>query len=291
MFYNTLHRLKYRLLYNNPLVWFKKCFLARRILKSAPQPVPIDAEFEIHVLACSKDFLCLLWAVRSFYFFSGPIVSLTIHDDGSLQAWHFQILGRLFPGSRVIPKSQSDDEATRFLASFPKCQLSRNQSVYMIKVFDFPFYSRGKRIILLDSDVLFFEKPVDLLSSGQESLFNSDIWTNYLFSTKDISSRFGITIPEKINIGLGVMSKECFDLALTEKMLEDPGLGSAPFFIDQTVIAMLAARNKIRLLGPEYQMSLSRGLANTVSKHYTRLIRHLLFLEGLPRLTRAGILE
>lgn len=284
-------RLKYRLLNNNPLVWHKKWFLARRILLAEPQPVPNTAEFEIHVLACDKDFLCLLWALRSFFFFSGKIASLTVHDDGSLRPWQFQTLSHLFPGSRAIPKSQSDCEMADFLSSHGKCLEVRQQSVYNVKVFDFAFYSRGKRLILLDCDVLFFSRPADLLSNCRESLFNSDIWTNYLFSTEDIKSRFGLAVPEKVNIGVGVMSKDCFDLDLTERLLSDDRFSSSPFFIDQTLIAMLASRNTIRLLGPEYQVSLSRGLTNTVSKHYTRLVRHLFFLEGLPRLVSEGLLQ
>ncbi len=290
MLNNVIRRLKYRVLYNNPLVWFKKCFLARRILKATPLPIPSVAEFEIHVHTCSRDFVGLLWALRSFYFYSGNIASLTVHDDGTLKDWHFQTINRLFPGSRAISKIQSDEEVGKFLASFPNCQQLRKRDLFSMKVFDFPYYSRERRLILMDSDVLFFGRPHELITPCRESLFNADMWTSYIYSTAQIKDRFGLTIPEKVNAGLGAINKECFDFELMERVLADDGLRLATG-VDQTLIAMLGSRNVIKLLGPEYRISLSRGLDSTISKHYVRLVRHLFFLEGLPRLAMAGIIK
>jgi hypothetical protein len=286
-----LHRQKYRFLNNNPLVWYKKLFQARRIYYAKPQPVPPVADLEIHVLACSKDFLCLLWALRSFYYYSRKIASLRIHDDGSLKSRHFHTLDRLFPGCQILPKSQSDKEINEFLTPYPKCQRCRQQSIYMIKVFDFFYYSQSERLVLLDSDVLFFEDPIDLHSPNSWSVFNSDVWTSYVYSTAEIKSRFGCVVPEKINIGLGALDKKCFNLDVLERLMMDEKLMATPFITDQTLIAILAPQNEVRLLGPEYKLSLSRGLTNTVSKHYTRLVRHLFWLEGIPHLVASGILR
>jgi hypothetical protein len=291
MMNDFLRRQKFRLLNNNPLVWYKKSFLARKILNASPQSVPQAADLEIHVLACSKDFLCLLWALRSFYFYAGNVAALRIHDDGTLQSWQFDAIGRLFPGSRTFSKSQSDKDVVGFLAPYPNCLKSRLQSFYMIKVFDFFLFSQAKRIILLDSDVLFFERPIELLAEGRQSVFNADIWTNYVYSPREIEKRFGRVVPEKVNVGVGAMNKDCFDLESLEKILNDDGLRATPFITDQTLITILASPKDIRLLGPEYKISLSRGLANTVSKHYTRLVRYLFYLEGLPHLVASGILR
>jgi hypothetical protein len=286
-----IRRLKYRWLSNSPSVWIAKSFMARRILSSPPIAVPKSADFDLHVLACSKDFFCLLWALRSFYHFSGRAASLAVHDDGSLGSWHVETLARLFPGLRTISKCESDRELDRHLASLPNCQRLRRRSCFSIKIFDFPYYANADRLILLDSDVLFFEKPADLLASTDASLFNSDIWTNYLYSIAEIETRFGVTVPEKVNVGLGAMSKNLFDFSFIERILSDDRLQADPFFIDQTIIAILASRRSIRLLGLEYLVSLSRGLSDVTTKHYTRLVRHLFFLEGLPRLIESGVLR
>jgi hypothetical protein len=286
-----LRRLKFRLLNNNPVVWYQKWLLAPKILQAPPQSIPEVADFEIHMVTCARDFECMLWAVRSFYFHSGSMAALTVHDDGTLTPWHAETLTRLFPGSRLISRAQSDREVGRYLARYPNCQAIRQRDLYMIKVFDLPYYTRAKRLILLDSDVLFFAKPVDLITPTAEAVFNSDIWTSYACSTEELKARFGITVAEKINIGVGAINRDCFDLDAVENLLADDKLRTAPYIVDQTIFAILASQKGVRLLGPEYTISLSRGLTNVISKHYTRLVRHLFFIEGLPRLVASGILS
>jgi hypothetical protein len=286
---NLVRRLKFRVQNNSPLVWHKKWFLLPRILNAPPQPIPESADLEIHALVGAKDFVALLWALRSFYYYSGPIASATVHDDGTLTATQCETLAYLFPGVRVIPKSQSDQEIDSFLAPFPNCQRLRKRDLYTIKVFDFPYYARAKRIILLDSDVLFFRRPSDLIMPCQECLFNADVWTCYIYSTAELRDRFGLDVPERINIGLGAMDKECFRFDAFEGILADHKFRTQTFIIDQTLIAIMASQRGVRLLGPEYRMSLSSGLENVTSKHYTRVVRHLFYLEGLPRLAASGI--
>jgi hypothetical protein len=55
-----------------------------RILSTRPIECGSDNTCEIHVLTSAADWLNLVWALKSFYFYSQSRYALCIHDDGSL---------------------------------------------------------------------------------------------------------------------------------------------------------------------------------------------------------------
>src|SRR5689334_17586963 len=79
-----------------------------RILKTAPVKVTTDSRCEIHVLTSSKDWLNLVWTLKSFYAVSGRKYALCIHDDGSLNEGARSALQRHFPSARVILRAEAD---------------------------------------------------------------------------------------------------------------------------------------------------------------------------------------
>ena len=65
------------------VAWYRDA-VRPRILKTPPVEGLDDLTCEIHVLTSSSDWLNLVWALKSFYRFSGRRCALCIHDDGTL---------------------------------------------------------------------------------------------------------------------------------------------------------------------------------------------------------------
>src|SRR5882724_3424868 len=127
-----------------------------RILVTPPIANTVDGQCEIHVLTSAQDWLNLIWTLKSFYTASGHKYALCIHDDGTLASEHFEEFEKQFPDARVISRSKADPEVLPSLASFPRCLAFRKTNHLAPKIFDFAFYLQSDRMLLLDSDVLFF---------------------------------------------------------------------------------------------------------------------------------------
>lgn len=282
---NWLRRWRYRYLANSPRVQFAKAFRLPRVLNLPPIPLASEGDCEIHALVSKRDFLMLMWSLYSFYDAAGSRFPLIVHDDGSLTAQHAIQLAKLFPGSRLVSRAESDQDMRQALASYPRCLHAREKDKLLLKVFDFFHYGTSPNILLTDSDVLFFGNPTELINSAHQerrNIFNRDPWSNYVMTTGEMQAAFGVAVPERINIGLGMMRRDACDLARVEDIMAHNAVAKAPYLVDQTVIAILAATQSVSLLGPEYAVSLDAGVDGLVTKHYTRLVRHLFYTEGLP---------
>ena len=282
---------RFRFINNNPAVCYSKIFLVPRVLKMKPIPVEKDSFREIHVLVSRKDFMGMLWSLRSFYRNTDARFPLTVHDDGSLLSWHAKTVNGMFPNSRLILRSQSDREVSKYLEQFPECRKFRKFYPLNLKIFDFPYYSKADSILTLDSDAFFFQEPRDLIhefSGERYNLFHEDMFSNYVFSVEDIKRLFGISVPPRVGTGLGVMRKECFAPAIAEPILAEKTFTDIPFPAEQTVTAILTARLGIRFLKRNYAVAKGRGINGLIAKHYTRMNRHLLYTEAIPYLLRSG---
>jgi hypothetical protein len=52
-----------------------------RILETKPIAQTLDRTCEIHVLTCAKDWLNLMWTLKTFYHYSNRHYALCIHDE------------------------------------------------------------------------------------------------------------------------------------------------------------------------------------------------------------------
>ena len=69
------------------------------------------------------------------------------------------------------------------LAKHPKCLSNRRRHNLFLKFFDFPVYAPYDRFVVLDSDVIFFKRPGEILdwvdAGKEECWFNEDTKEKY----------------------------------------------------------------------------------------------------------------
>jgi len=262
-----------------------------RILQTSPV-VDTDNKCEIHVLTSAQDWLNLVWTLKSFYRLARRRYALCIHEDGSVDPQQLEILRRHFPDARIISKSRADVEVLPSLASFPRCLEFRRTNLLAPKVFDFPFYLQSDRMLLLDSDVLFFREPAELLRSIEDPTYrlnrvNRGIASAYTVVPAEVKSRTGTNLIERFNSGLGLIHKDSLRLDWVEEFLGLPGILEGHFWrIEQTLYALCSSRFGVELLPPSYDIRLNGGINDSPSRHYVGAIRHLFYREGIRHLAK-----
>lgn len=268
-----------------------------RILQTRAISDTSDPTCEIHVMTSKSDWLNLMWALKSFYWASKKAYALCIHDDGSLDAESLAVLGRHFPAARIVRRAEADERIRKVLAGLPRSLDFRMTNLLAPKVFDFPEYLEADRMLLLDSDVLFFSEPTELLTAAEDTgsrinRFNADAETAYTVEPGWIAMEPGFELKPLINSGIGVVQRGSLPVEWIEEFLALPTIRQGHFWrIEQTLYALCASRFGVELLPKEYQVRLDAGLRGEPCRHYVGAIRHWMYGEGIRHLVAKGMLR
>jgi hypothetical protein len=266
-----------------------------RILDTQPIAHTHDPQCEVHVFTCAKDWLNLMWALKSFYHYSQRQYALCIHEDGTLSDQDCALLQSHFPQARLIRRLDADRRVLAELAGHPHCLAFRQSNLLAPKVFDFAAYLESDRMLLLDSDVLFFAEPTDLLqriedlSYGLNSV-NRDIKNAYTVDPKLVQEQYGFSMIERFNSGLGLIHRESLNWDWIEEFLQLPDIIGNFWLIEQTLYALCSSRFGVELLPSAYNVRLEPGVS-LPSRHYVGKIRHLMYREGISDLVQRGFLR
>ncbi|NJN59088.1 MAG: hypothetical protein HC879_17115 [Leptolyngbyaceae cyanobacterium SL_5_9] len=267
-----------------------------RILDTKPILDTTDRSCEIHVLTYEKDWLNLIWALKTFYHYSGRRYALCIHDDGTLTADNRATLQHHFPNARIIDRPTADQDVLAKLADYPRCLEFRKTNHLSPKVFDFAAYLESDRMLLLDSDVLFFAEPTALLQQIEDSNYrlntvNGDVSSAYTVDPAIVQQKFGFEVIDRFNSGLGLIHKDSLNFDWIEEFLALPDILGHFWRIEQTLYALCSCRFGAELLPPEYDVHLEGDINGAPSRHYVGRIRHLMYGEGIRHLTKSGFLK
>ena len=273
-----------------------------RVLATAP--VHADASgtspVEVHLLCHRGDHLCAIWALKTLYRTSGLRWPAVIHVQGVCTAAMRRRFRAHVPDARVILQDDADARVMHALANrHPRLVEARRQSPFMMKLIDPVLLSSADRIVILDSDVLFFREPRELRAHVEQAtadtwLFQRDPASTYNVTEDVAASALGIRMPERVNSGIAVVPRALVDLDLCERLLEHPEVRRPSGWIEQTLFALCAgARGRVEYLSPSYLISLERGLdySACTARHYAGPSRPLLTEEGMPYAVLRGCLS
>ncbi|TVP61465.1 MAG: hypothetical protein EA343_14110 [Nodularia sp. (in: Bacteria)] len=268
----------------------------QQILDSNPITNCSDYTCEIHVLTSANDWLNLVWALKTFYHFSQRQYPLCIHDDGTLTQENIATLKYHFPDARIIDRKQADEKVLPLLSSYPRCLEFRKTNHLSPKVFDFAAYLQSDRLLLLDSDILFFQAPTELLNrienpDYQFNTLNADVASAYTVEPEAVKNHLGFDLAEKVNSGLGLIHKRSLSFDWIEEFLGLPDIIGHFWRIEQTIYALCSSRFGVELLPPAYDVHLEGNINGSPSRHYVGKIRHLMYSEGIRHLVQNNFLK
>lgn len=265
------------------------------LIGSKPQNLP-EMPLEVHMLVGARTWLMALWAARSYQLSTGFLWHFVFQDDGTLTQRQIEGLNNLFPLSVVLSRSSVDVKMESLLMKWPSCLKARQKHIMFMKMFDPLFYSEADRFILLDSDVLFFAPPQEILdwSVGERPrfLFNSDTKNSYSIPTNVLENYFGVKILDHVNAGLALIPRAGVNLDMVEEYLVRFEKQSVhDLWLEQTAYALLASKwgGGAALLPDTYEISFgAERQKGCVARHYvgTHDSRPHFFREGVITLAR-----
>ncbi|MEQ1861617.1 MAG: hypothetical protein ABMA13_16985 [Chthoniobacteraceae bacterium] len=250
------------------------------------------ATVPVHILTGEKDWRLAAWALASFFHYTEIAWPVVIHDDGTLPEEGREMLGTLFNSCRIIPREESDADVGRVLRPFPFCFDFRNTHPLALKVFDMAHYAQGDRFIVLDSDMLFFRRPQEIIDWAQSApakdcWFIEDAQENALITAGEVREELDVKMWSRVNSGLGLVHRPAMDFDFCDRALALTSiLRGQVWRLEQTLLALCASRNaRGGLLPKTYEVSLRRhATKDTVARHYVGAVRDRFYAEGLKRL-------
>lgn len=278
------------------VAWYRDV-VRKRILHTRPITGLDDDTCELHVMTSKGDWLNLLWALKSFYDASRRRYRLCIHEDGSVPPEGIAHITRHFPDARLIRRVDADKRMAEALADFPLSLQFRNTNLLAPKVFDFVTYLTTDRMLLFDSDLLFYKEPTALLERIEDpdyklNAFNADFGSAYTVTPETVREKMGFELQERVNSGLALIHRASMRWDWTEQFLQLPGLRDGHFWrIEQTLYALCASRYGVELLPDDYTLHLEPGFGDRPFRHYVGRIRHMMYGEGIAHLVRHGFLD
>jgi hypothetical protein len=253
-------------------------------------------ECEVHVLTSFWDWDLAVWGIKSFYHHAGVDWPLVIHDGGGIDESVSDLLRRHFPESRIISAAEADIRVQERLEPPGFRALIRGRQVYnlMKKAIDFGVLCRARNVLLLDSDVLFFRHPTELIRSAQVEtrriILLRDYEDSYSIPRTAATEWFGVELPTCINSGLGVIPTGIIDLEFLDRVFASEKIPlDKDGFAEQTILALLAGKVGFAYLPDEYQVAtgpVDLRRAGHVARHYVGPVKRLFFDEGVPHLAR-----
>lgn len=275
---------------------WKRLNLWKRILATPATitgDLDADAPIEVHLLCWEGDYLGAIWALKTFYYWADRKLPLLIHFNGELSPVIERRLRYHFPKARLIAQAEADRlvEASLASRSFNGLLAERRSNPFMMKLTDFLIISRSSRILILDSDLLFFAQPAELLKlmdlPQSANTFMEDATSSSNISASEALDRFGLRLETRINSGLALLERAAISLELCERVL--PHLTGESGWKEQTLYALAAsAGGSVRRLSKDYLVSLEKGLSNKtlIARHYAGPSRPFFTTEGLPYLLK-----
>lgn len=287
-----LYQYKKRFGHGLTTAWYRDV-VRKRILQTQPVVADDISVCEIHVLTSEADWLNLMWALKSFYHASGRGYGLCVHDDGSLNDAIRMTLRQHFPAARILDRAQAEGEVLESLADLPRCHEFRSTNHLAPKVFDFYHYLASERMLLLDSDVLFFAEPTELLRRIEDPHYtknsvNCDVASAYTTTSQQVVEQFGFQLIERFNSGLGLIHKPSLNPHRVEQFLGLPEIVGHFWRIEQTLYALCSCQFGCELLPDCYSVFLNGAVGEKQSRHYVGPIRHLMYSEGISKLAAAS---
>lgn len=282
---------------------YRRWSLWSKILGTPPvetETVHQHGPVEVHLLCHERDYLQAIWALKSFYRYSDVTYPLVIHVQGRAYGRMATRLQRHFPAARIVLQHEADAVVEEWLSRRGLLRLlsARRTSPYMLKLTDFLLMSRAVHLLTIDSDVLFFRCPTDLLAASEKplsvNLFQRDPANNYNLSREQALADLGIALAPRINVGLMLFARESIDLFRCEEYLAHPDVAGSGPFLDQTLYALCASeQGKVAYLPDNYLVSLDDrvNLQHVIARHYAGPSRPALTSEGIPALIQSGFLE
>ena len=275
---------------------WRRVRIQRQILNTPPVRTARHGRVEVRVITWWREWINIVWTLKSFYHFAGVDYPLYIHDGG-LKPANLDALRQHFPDCHLILDQESNVRASEVLSArgLKRCQSYRLRNIATRKILDYFLLSDADTIISVDSDIVFFRRPAELCVPAnplRKNYYNRDENYRYSLTPQECASELGVVPHPYVNCGLFLVRRESIDFEAIERWLKNSTLFADTLSSEQTLHALCSTAYGLDLLPDSYLVSTRPGLEEKlVCKHYPGFFRHLLYEEGMAHLIERGFLK
>jgi hypothetical protein len=214
---------------------------------------------------------------------SQEVISLVIHDDGSLTVEDCRQLRAALPGSTILLRDEADAILAPLLQRCPRSRAFRQANPLGLKLIDVSLL-HSEDVAYCDSDILFlrpFERLFGWPREETNAIFMQDTQDAYALKPWHIYPLGRIRIPRRINAGLIFFRRSFYDLDFIEWMLGEATLRAVfekrPHWVEQTCWAALGWRVGCNVWSPSQLMIANKAMKglcrDTVGIHFVASYR------------------
>lgn len=254
-------------------------------------PVISDPEgLDVYFLTGKSHLYQTLFCAYSLIKVSNTNYQFVLVDDGSFDQYLIDFATRQMPNVKLVLRDEIQENLNNELPieKYPFLHHKRKVYPHIKKLTDVHTIARQSFKLVLDSDMLFWNDPIELVSwlkKPQGCLYMVDCEESYGYDTSLMKSLCGFEIPKLMNVGAIGINSNIVNWAEVEfwgKRLEEER--GASYFLEQALSAMIVAdENKTILSKEEYIVNpewKNDGLAKVKLHHYVDLSKKYYFEEA-----------
>jgi hypothetical protein len=266
----------YRSLVGQLIAESKKTARPSEILDTPPISCSPSSHLKVATLVSSKDVEMLVWALKSLFYFSKRDWDLWI-IDGGLTSRDESVLLHHFPNARIFFERDLVNRFANDLDDFPLLKGLRFKNPLAKKIVDAPRLLGGRKFLLLDSDVLFFRAPVELVDLLENPA------QQFAFCVDQLGINSGVAVIPGTKINFAELER------LLVSMTEEKRAG---WQVEQDLYALLSKSHFQRL--PEsyaIEPAVLLGYESLVCCHFVHVCRHRFYEKGIVQLRKMKFIE
>ncbi len=270
------------------LNYFKNKIFGSYFLSQLPkyQSQP-DPNLELHVICQKSDLGMLEWSLRSFLHNSGLCPQIIIHDDGSIDINTAQKLEKRFSNLKILFRVQADKliYENQNIPEIIKESRRKGHRV-LSQLTDIFILSKSPKVIIADSDVLFFNKLTELTDfvngrASYDAIISHQPGSYDLEMDDFYVKKYNLSQAGFMNPGLIAYNKNSLKLEKLVEFFEHHRRDPYDFFLPMAGWGCLISQINYQFFPADKYIMKGRPDANTIMKHFTGPRRYDLCVYGI----------
>lgn len=240
------------------------------IFSTPPIPCSRTSAYSVWMITSARDTMMAFWSLKSLLHYSSVSWDVWL-ADGGLQPQQIELFERHFPGIRILRREELDSRSREAVTRHPQCHDLRHRRNYApaLKLIDPPLHL-SRRFLLLDSDVLFFASPDEIIAAiaGSGPAFH--------FNMQHDGINSGVVVVDPRAVRLDEV--EAFLAGASRTKLKGWTIEQDAYAaLSQDCYAPLAANYAVEWIDDALH-------DRAISCHYIGILRHRFYVRGVPRL-------
>ena len=279
-----------------PKYWWpyiKHRFLGNYLFRYLPRyEYEADPDLELHTIASSKYLWMLAWMLKTFFVHSGLKPTIIIHEDGTMDEATARLIQSKFANVKIMFR----DETLRRILEMPDVpdiikEARKNCHLFFDKLLNAVIFSKAKKIIMTDVDILYFKPPIevidfltgktDLDALGQQSPDFSDPYDLRMDDYYTKKYQLQEKRLYRMNGGYFILDGQKLNIGQVVEYLEHVQMPVSDYFIEMSGWACILAQLNFKYLDPERYAIKGRLNDAMVMKHFTSPRRYEMFAYGI----------